>query len=506
MGTFSKDIVQTQSALRYFYQPKGACPGNVVKYGGQDGEYIVIEDVSNPKPGIDTINVHDPNRPGGYQRVARSRSAPDYPTANVKFLQRRGYVPEQLITLRNVATTYYEVAGMTKDLSDFTSGWDEYVKIFSYGEVTDPTEGGGSWDSGDQVEDDYDYTFISVYTIGPIGFSEKASTQVYSEAIDVCYGLPGLGNEAIYAVINNTVASPGEGPAVIYRTEENGDWTTLAITGAVSTDVPKAIRVVNQYLVVVFDDGSTGGYFYAEINSKTQVPGAFTKMTTGFVAAKAPLDVYVADARSIYFSGEGGYLYKSSNVTAGVTVLDAGNVTTNDLNRIDGTSTGVIVAVGESDTIVYSEDRGNSWTSATATGGGNGLDAVSVVNDDVWWVGDDSGAEYYTTNQGSTWTAGGNLPSTIATVQDIVFVTDEVGFILCATSAPAGVIYTTYNGGNDWTSGGSRIISTPTADRFNRLAYANKPIPEIQANYVSIAGLAGDGSDGLLLVGEPKML
>ncbi len=507
MPRITTDLIVTQTALRFFYQLNGACPGNSVQYGGQDGQYLNIEDATNPIRGIDPINVQDPVTAGSFRRIGRNRSAPDFPTATVQLLQNRGFLPVQFTQFRTSPVSFYGVAGDTKDLTDFLSGWDHYIKIYSAGEVTEAGEGGGSWDSGEQVQDDLDFSFEAIYNIGSIGFSDKASTNVYSEAKDVAYGRLGDGTEAIYVVTDNTGGSPGEAPSVTYRTKKDGDWTSLTITGAAAGDVPQAITIVSQYLVVVFDDGSQGGYFYSEIDPVTGVPGAFTKIQTGFVAAKAPKDIYAPDSRSIWLCGEGGYIYKTSSLTGGVSVLDAGVATSTDLNRIAGDATGTIVAVGESDAIILSEDRGNSWAASTAvTGGGNGLDAVEVVSQYIWWVGDDAGDVYYTTDGGRTWTDPGFLPSTIATVQDIVFATDEVGYILCATSGPAASIYTTWNGGEDWTATTPRIISTPTANRFNRLAIPRQPEHSIRANWLAIAGLAGDGTDGIVLVGEPKAL
>ena len=506
MPAITQDRIVLQTSIRYFYQMNGACPGNNILYGGVDGQYLNIEDATNPKRGIDTIPVQDPISAGEYDLIARNRSAPDYPTATVQLLQQRGFYPPQFARFRVEPITYYAVAGDTGDLSDFVSGWESYVKIYSFGEVTDPTEAGGSWDSGDKLQDDLPTTFQTIYSIGPLTFSEKATTEVYSEVIDLTYGNFGNGFTAVYAVANNVVASPGQAPSVFYRTKETqATWTEAQIDGSAATDVPQAIATVGKFLVVVFDDGSQGGYFYAEIDADTGAPGSFSKVQTGFVASKAPKDIYASSARTSYLVGEGGYIYQVSSLGSGVTVLDAGAATTNDLNRIDGTVRGTLVAVGESDTIVYSTDRGNSWAAATATGGGNGLDAVGVVDEKIWWVGDDGGDVYYTTDKGNTWTEK-VINSSFTAVQDIVFVTHEVAFVTAITSGPVATIYGTWNGGEDWTNDTPRFPSIPTADRFNRVAVPKINEANIKANWLALGGLAGNGSDGIILLVEPKTL
>ena len=351
----NQDQINTQDKVRFFYQLGGGCVENPVNYGGVDGQYINIEDVTNPVRSIDTISVGDPKKAGRYRRIARNRSSVDYPTAGVQLLQYRGFYPPQFAEFRTKPVTFYAVVGGgTADLSDFIGGWDQYVKILSYGEATEPKESLGSWDSGEQIQDDIDFTLEQVYNIGPIGFGERAAVEVYSEVIDACYGSLVDGYTAVYAVTNNVVASVGQAPSITYRTKKNGTWTSVDITGAAAADVPKAIHLIGKYIVVLFDDGAGGGYFYSELNTFSGVPGTFAKVTTGFVSGGEPQDMFSPNTRSTFICGDAGYVYKLKSVSGGVEVIDAGLTTSNDLSRISGTDTGVLVAVGASDTVIFS--------------------------------------------------------------------------------------------------------------------------------------------------------
>jgi hypothetical protein len=98
------------------------------------------------------------------------------------------------------------------------------------------------------------------------------------------------------------------------------------------------------------------------------------------------------------------------------------------------------------------------------------------------------------------------VDSTLATIQDIKFPTQEVGWILGSTSAPAAVVWTTYNGGLTWTKESPRIVTTPTYDRSNRIAFPNTPEFPYLANWAAIAGLGGNGTDGVIYLLEPRML
>lgn len=518
MTKITASEINTQKHVRYFAQRGGANPANPIRYSGQDSTYINIESVSNPVRGdINRVNVHSPNRIGTYRPVAQTVDAPDFPTATVQFYEKKDVLPAHLVNMRSCKTTFYQVVGDCKDLSDFDNGWSSYIKVLADGTVTTPEEAGGSFDGDEALTDELEFTFSQVYNIGKIGFSERATTEVYSEVKDIVYaGRENCGNcgpnddgtNLIYAVTDNTVGSPGDTPSVYYTTDGGITWTQLLINGSASTDVPVAIDIVGQYLIVVFDDGSTGGYFWSEINNITGVPSStWTKVTTGFTTSKQPTDVFVANAREVWFSGKGGYIYKSSaNITSGVSVIDAGDATTNDLNRIHALDE-VIVAVGNSGNVIYSVNRGETFaTTVTYPTGVASNSSVQVLSDYTWWVGDESGGLYYTNDQGNSWTSAGFLPSDITKVNDVVFVTSEVGFCAAQTADPTARIYATMNGGVSWTTSSPRILNLPTFDYVNRMAYPQIENVSLAVNNLAVAGLAGDGADGIILVATATVL
>lgn len=502
------DRVYKQGSVRWYYQVKGPAPGNPIAYGGVDGVHLKIESISNPIGSINPINVPDPKTAGRYIRIGRSRDAPDYPTASLSILQDRGYFPQQYGTFQRMPVSFYGLVGETKDLSDFVGGWDGYVKILEYGEATEGEEPGSAWDSDDMLEDSMEFTLEAAYNIGQIVMGEEGAATVDADIRDAVWGITEYGTEMVYFLVDGTTLGTPQAPSVVYLKKSGLSWTAteVAITGSDTSDVPSAIALVGDKLIVAYDDGSTGGYFYAQVNSVTGVPGSFTQVAGGFVTSKAPLDIAAKIGREVYFCGEGGYIYKTQTVGSSVSVLDAGVATTNNLARIDHDDMGNVVAVGASNTVVYSTDRGKSWqTAAGSPSGGGNLQAVAVVDQYIWWVGDDAGAVYYTEDGGATWTAF-SLTGSPAAINDIVFPTRSVGYILANTSAPAALLYSTWNGGVDWATSDPRLPQTlPTADKFNRLAVPQVTNPNVLANWFAIAGLAGDGSDGIALIGEPKM-
>lgn len=509
MSGYDVDKVFQTANFRFHYQPGGACPSNKMYYAGDDGEYITIESAENPRiGGIEPHNVHAPFAMKEYEAVARNRSAPDLPTATVQFLSTMGFIPQHLWMTRRLITTFYGVGGDTSDLSNFATGWrNGYIKVYSNGEATTSTEKASSWDSSDLLQDEIPYTFQRIYAAGTVALDEKAATQVYSEVISAVWGPRKDGLTDIYAVTNNVVASPGQAPAVYYRTAKTGTnatFTELAITGAVSTDVPKKILVVGQYLVVVFKSATTGGYFYTQINEKSGIPAStWTKVTTGFVSGKAPNDAFSLNARQFWVCGDGGYIYKVSSVTTGAEVIDAGETTTQNLNKIRLNGTVILVA-GNSDALLISLNNGKTFT-LDSTGSAANLAACYPVNRLIFWAATSTGAIYVSEDGAETWTLV-SLSSDIATVQDINFITPECGFICTASSGPVATIYATCNGGVDWSTGEPRLSGFPVFDRANQLVAPTTRDASADVNHFVIAGLAGNGSDGILLVGVPNSL
>jgi photosystem II stability/assembly factor-like uncharacterized protein len=117
------------------------------------------------------------------------------------------------------------------------------------------------------------------------------------------------------------------------------------------------------------------------------------------------------------------------------------------------------------------------------------------------WVGDNAGGLYYTDTGALTdWTAV--VVPDATSIEDIVFATNEAGYVAFVDSANHGKLYATTNGGQLWTTTTPRIDRLPTVDRINRVAVPQTIInPSVDANYVLCACLHDDASDGLILYG-----
>lgn len=502
------EIITQFKHKRAYIQYGGARPANSVRYAGQDAQYMAINGVSAPESGgIDPIWVPDPSRQTKWRLVGKSISTPDLAAADVVFREKHGVISRAL--LRSCPFNLYEVTGACGQLQDFTGGWTDYVLIYSGAVVTDKDLGDRiTFDSDDAIEDTLSVTLDDIYPIGPLGFGENAGPEISREVVDVVFAPAKScancdnGDQRIYAVTTSSGAgSPGLPPELIYSVDAGITWAQTSINGMGATETTYAIDVAGEYVVVI----GTDAYYYAQINQKTGVPGTFTKVVTGLVALKSPRDIYVASPREIYIVGLGGYLYRTDDITAGVDVLNAGSVTTSNLLRVHGKDE-VIVATGANGIVLKSVNRGATWAVTTANPENlASIQAVSVLGSERMWVGTSTGRVYSTQDGGETWQQLSH-PNLSGSVQDILFPTQEVGYISFADSTPTAYLLTTWNGGANWTKNQYRILNYPVFDRGNRLAAPSTDDAGWAANTLVVAGLAGDGTDGIIIVAQTSKL
>lgn len=506
--------VTKQQNRRIFIQLGGPLPGNGVQFAGLEAQYMVLQGVTRPLRTIEPIRVYNPRRAEQFRTVGRKVSAPDYATATLRLLENKNTLPFQLGNLDCPFNLYLPV-GKCEDLSDFHGGPESIVEIVSWAEATSVDEGDRmAWEDDNQVEDAVSISLEAKYAIGALSFAAEAATDIAREVVDLVYG-GGLqcgdcgpandGTSRVYAVTKSSGAgSPGLPAEVVYTLDGGDTWNQTTIDGFGATEDPLAVRIVGDKLVVLGADA----YYWATL-SVLGVPGTFTKVTVGFVAAGTPLDMYVLNSQAVFFVGEGGYIYKATDITAGVEAVSAGDATTEVLYRINGDGFNTLVAVGAGSTVIKSTNRGESWAATSAEPVGTQVDvtAVWVKDERVYFVGtSDSARLVYTLDGGESWTAINFTGSGAGDIRDIVFATDEVGYFVHDDNTPTGRIWATWNGGASWVrnDGGSfRLLNWPVLDRINRIAVPDASL-QTAANNLAVGGLAGDGTDGVLLLGKPN--
>jgi hypothetical protein len=517
MPKLNRSVVYTQRMSRLFFQMGGAAPDNPVTFYGQNNQYAALEGVKESYGSVDPIYMRDPSNTDSWTILGRKRAVPDLSTASLTMMQNIGYVPRNLGTGGCEFNVYLPV-GNCKALDDPVNGWD-YIEVYA-GCIAEDRDGDDPFpvDKDDARIDKYSLKISETYRVGQLAFGEAAAPQIDREIVDVVFG-GGLtcgncgpsddGTTRIYAVVKSSGAgSPGVPAELVYvnRNPDTGATTTYEypLTGFLSASQdPVSLAIIGNYIVVL--SNAYGGYGYAAIDPLTGTVGSFTGITSGFVASKSPNDIYVASNFQAYIVGDGGYIYSLGDVTAGVTTIDAGSATTANLARIHGEGR-TLVAVGASGAVVVSSNGGDSWGTASGSLGAGSLTAVAVLSDTFWYVGGTQ--RYYTRNGGVSWTQ-----QTIAgavSIQDIVFVTPEVGYTLYSTGSAAKIQVTTF-GGARWADVGagtitSRVRGWPSFQVANRIAVPNAP-SNTAVGTVAIGGRSGAAlTDGKLLIGVTATL
>lgn len=494
-----------QGNTRSFYQPGGA--GQNVYFFGLDTEYHFIEGAEMPVNGdINPIFVPDPRRANRYRLASREENPPDLPTISLQFMEQWGGIPRVLMAPK-CQFNLYEVHGDCEDLSDLYRGWTSYLLAYSGFLIEGSIDLGtrSQREGNDPLIDSVNGKGVAIYPVGALSFGEEAASNVVVEVIDVVYGtrltcgncgIENDGSQLIYAITRANVGSPPAPGQVVYSTDGGLTWNNSAVTGIGVTAEPLYIGIAGNLLFV---GTSLTTLFYSTLNSDTGAPGAWSSVTLPV----SMTDVWVSSGRAIYFSAAAGAVYKTTDITVAPTAIATGGV--DNLLRIHGREQ-TIVAVGAAGRVYYSSNGGISWASATAPAAVS-LNAVQVINDVTWWVAGANGTLYKTINRGSTWTVVGFPGSGAGAIFDIAFATAEIAWITHQVTSVAYLV-TTLDGGKSWArnDGTSRILNWPVFQKAGRVAIPEAGDPAVAANYVTIAGLATGGTDGLLLSAAPTLI
>ena len=356
------------------------------------------------------------------------------------------------------------------------------------------------------INETVDLSIGQLYEALPLEFARRADDLLTNEAVDVVIcdqqscgsdcDDESSGCEKIYVLVGALSGSPGTPPDIVYTIDHGANWAIDEVTSLGAAESANALACLGDYMVVVSNDSNSLEWKLLSLLN-AGVGFNWTEVTTGFVANAEPNDIWSVGTYA-FIVGDGGYVYGTSDPTAGVTVLDAGTATNNVLAAVHALDDQFAVAVGASDTIIYTETR-TSWQAATATGGGNGLLAVWIKSETEWFVGDDAGNIYYTLDKGQTWSespASGNVPGTASEIHDIQFATDSVGYA-CGNLATVAKAWRTFDGGYSWVSLPEGIGAMPTARDFNALAACPDDV-----NFVVEVGEGAAADDGVIVFGQ----
>jgi photosystem II stability/assembly factor-like uncharacterized protein len=367
---------------------------------------------------------------------------------------------------------------------------------------TDTDMGSLSSDENSPVSETADISAQKFYEVLQVTIALRGSDVVTNPLTDVVFcSVVSCGDcededqgcDIIYAVGDSSPGSPGTAPDLIYSTDEGATLAADEITTLDNTQNADAVACLGDYVLVVSNDEAYLHYkLKATVNAGTG--GAWTEITTGFVGANNPLDMWSV-GNYVFIVGDNGYVYGTADPAAGVTVLDAGIATTDQLIAVHALNDDFAVAVGGNGAIIATENQ-TVWRNVTTTPVAVNIRAIWLKNTNEWWIGTVAGELWYTVDGGVNWTQK-TLPITLSILDDIAFSTESVGYLSGQISTPAGRILRTYDGGYSWVVLPEGAASIPASDRIRAIAACVH-----DANFIVGVGLADDAADGVFMVGR----
>lgn len=453
---------------------------------------------------ITPIRVPDPEQYGKFITVDSIRGQQGLPTISIENRLTRDLSTLLSLVRKGCAFDVQLHAGACEDPRDFNGGWEKiYVLEDAVATSYDTNELGAlDADQNVVVNETVPLSGSDWYELKRIVGAEIASSEITQQIIGVVIcdsrqcgecGISSNGCEKIFAVTTNTGGSPGLGATVIWTGDAGATIGTSNISTLGATNDPSGIACSGQYLAVISNEDAA--LHYASLADILLGTETWTKVTTGIVGGKEPNAIFSRGSVFNWLVGDGGYIYFTDDVTSGVTVQSSGGASVQNLNAINGSDEFNLVAVGESNTVLFTNDGGLNWSSVTGPAPAVALTSVAVKNANTWFVGTAGGQLFYTQDGGANWTEKGFSGSGSGSVNDIKFATNTVGYMATQTSGTKGRVYRTIDGGFSWyILPEAAGLSLPQSDSITTLAACSE-----NPNLVFAGGLADNGTDGILL-------
>ena len=312
-----------------------------------------------------------------------------------------------------------------------------------------------------------DLTAQTMDVVYPLAFQQVGSVIAVAEIIDSFYydaiqcgdcGAVSDGCQKVYALQVANAGSPGLSSQLLYAADGGYTWAEIDIPTLGGLSASRMCPMGIYCLVVSVNQGA---YHYAKFSDINAGTTNWTQITTGFTAGKSPKCIVARDPNTCWIGAQGGVIYSLTYVGNAVTVVVDGSQSSQDVNDIHFYGT-TVVAVMNSNAILYSQNSGNNWTLVTGPVVGQNLSAIWCVSPITWFVATGNGQLWYTTNAGTSWTRV-QLDAGITTIDDLQMYNDQIGY-LAVEIAGAARVYRTTDGGNTWRyTPASEIGALPSA-------------------------------------------
>lgn len=495
-----KTNMQRTPHSRVWIIQDGAAPNHSPKYKGLARLTGITVNFGDITP----VRVPDPDQYGRFIVVDKVRGEPGLPTTTLQSRMERELSDLLKLSRDSCEFSVQAHIGVCKNPQDFNGGWEK-VHMFERAVATQYTSGElGALDQGQDavIDEEIAITAEDYYEVIPIRPTEIGGAEIVQEivSVNICdskqcgiCGLSSDGCQRILAVTKSAGGSPGLAAEVVYSANQGGEVSATNVSTLAANEDPSDSACVGVYYVVISNGGDAIHYaLTADIFNGDE---EWTKVTTGIVASGSPNAIFSLGTAFTWLVGDGGYIYFSDDITAGVDVQSAGGATTSILKDIHGVDEFFLAAVGNSNAVVYTADGGSTWSSVTGPAVGVNLTGIFVKDQNTWFVTAANGKLFYTTNQGVSWSEKGFPGSGAGNTTAIDFATDSVGYLAHTNAAGLGRILRSIDGGNSWyVLSEITGIAIPANDHINSLAACGE-----DANFVLGGGLGDNAVDGILL-------
>lgn len=395
----------------------------------------------------------------------------------------------------------YGLVGKCRNPQDFQRGGEKYL-FFDDGDPSTITiEGAGAFgkDEANASNENLDMSFDNFWEVFNLKSEQilSATTTREVRTVDVCED-DNCGDcescQRVMATMIGVGATPGTKPTLIYSDDGGSTGSTETIDTMNSNESIADAQCIGGDLVLITHEGNE--IHYRNVEETYLGIGEWQEVDTGFVVGGEPNRMHSTDPRHTWIVGDGGYIYFAKNPRAGVSVLNAGIATTENLNYVHAFDSENVLVVGDSNTVLVSRNGGDTWRTVTGPSVGENLGVCWMWSEDVWFVGEGSGASgqlYKTKNAGFSWDEV-DLPVAANRFDAIRFTSEMEGYATVRVGGNAKLLRTITGGYEWWEAPDQRDGALELTDYLRDIAVCSK-----FENTVFLAGLADDGSAGALL-------
>jgi photosystem II stability/assembly factor-like uncharacterized protein len=379
------------------------------------------------------------------------------------------------------------------------------MRIYRDGRITSwSDENAGAMDDDAQgvINETGEFSFEEMYELLPLSMESLATALATHEIVDAsvcdnqtCGDCEGEsdGKSKLFLAMKGTGATPGTKPSVLYSDDSGSTWAATDIDSAFSNETPTDGACVRQYYVVSIKESNS--IHYANKEDILDGDETWTEVISGFVAGNGPNAIFALSGQDVWIVGDNGYIYKATDITSGVTVMDSGVATTQNLLSVHAADSENILAVGELNAVVLTENGGETFQAITGPAVGESLKTCWMMDEDTWFIGTNTGSLYYTNDGGDSFVAS-SIPASVDNIDKIEFFDDTVGYMAARTGAN-GVLLRTTDGGHSWYIMPQNGAAIPDNDYINDIA-----VSPFDPNFLLGGGLNADGTAGFVVIAD----